>query len=100
MLKLILADNQAIFRAGAAKVLAVEDEVRVMAQAQSAEQMMMALEKFRPHVLIFAAALQADLKDVTTQAGRSKTRLVVIAENGEQPARYLSSGVNGMVYRN
>jgi len=43
MLKIILADNQAIFRAGAAKVLAVEDEVRVMAQANTAEQMMMAM---------------------------------------------------------
>lgn len=100
MLKIILADNQAIFRAGAAKVLAVEDEVRVMAQAQSAEQMMMALEKFRPHVLIFAAALQPDIKAVAAQAARSKTRLVVIAENGEQPARYLSAGMQGMVYRN
>ena len=38
MLKLILADNQAIFRAGIAKVLAVEDEMRIVAQAQTAEQ--------------------------------------------------------------
>ncbi len=35
MLKLILADNQAIFRAGIAKVLAVEDEMRIVAQAQT-----------------------------------------------------------------
>jgi len=40
MLKLILADNQAIFRAGIAKVLAVEDEMRIVAQAQTAEQKM------------------------------------------------------------
>ena len=38
MLKLILADNQAIFRAGIAKVLAVEDEMRIVAQAQTPEQ--------------------------------------------------------------
>ena len=47
MLKLILADNQAIFRAGIAKVLAVEDEMRIVAQAQTQEQMFMALDKFR-----------------------------------------------------
>jgi len=35
MLKLILADNQASFRAGIAKVLAVEDEMRIVAQAQT-----------------------------------------------------------------
>ena len=100
MLKVILADNQAIFRAGAAKVLAVEDEVRIMAQAQTCEQMMMALEKFRPHVLVFSAALQPDMRTIVAQAGKSKTRLVVVAENGEQPARHLSSGVQGVIYRN
>src|SRR2546426_9401417 len=54
MLKLILADNQAIFRAGIAKVLAVEDEMRIVAQAQTQEQMFMALDKFRAAVLIVA----------------------------------------------
>ena len=54
MLKLILADNQAIFRAGIAKVLAVEDEMRIVAQAQTSEQMFMALDKFRAAVLIIA----------------------------------------------
>ena len=54
MLKLILADNQAIFRAGIAKVLAVEDEMRIVAQAQTPEQMFMALDKFRAAVLIVA----------------------------------------------
>ncbi len=56
MLKLILADNQAIFRAGIAKVLAVEDEMRIVAQAQTQEQMFMALDKFRAAVLIVAVS--------------------------------------------
>ena len=46
MLKIILADNQAIFRTGAAKVLAVEDDLRIVAQAENTEKMMMA--SFRP----------------------------------------------------
>ncbi len=41
MLKIILADNQAIFRTGAAKVLAVEDDVRIVAQAENEEKMNM-----------------------------------------------------------
>ena len=56
MLKIILADNQAIFRAGIAKVLAVEDDVRIVAQSQSVEQMMLALEKFRASILVFASS--------------------------------------------
>ena len=55
MLKLILGDNQAIFRAGIAKVLAVEDDMRIVAQAQAPEQMIMALDKFRASVLVCSA---------------------------------------------
>ena len=60
MLKLILADNQAIFRAGIAKVLAVEDEMRIVAQAQTQEQMFMALDKFRAAVLIVAGGFHSE----------------------------------------
>ncbi|MBZ5648536.1 MAG: response regulator transcription factor [Acidobacteriia bacterium] len=100
MLKLILADNQAIFRAGAAKVLAVEDDIRIIAQAQSGEQMMMALEKFRANALLFSAALHPDLRAIVQVGQRSKTRLVVVAESGDDVAAYLNAGVHGVVYRN
>ena len=68
MLKLILADNQAIFRAGIAKVLAVEDEMRIVAQAQTGEQMFMALDKFRAAVLIVAGGFHNDLNAVLQAA--------------------------------
>ena len=100
MLKLILADNQAIFRAGAAKVLAVEDEIRVVAQTQNYEQTLMALEKFRASILIFATALHPALRDVIGAAGQQDTKLVLVAENGESPSRYLTRGVHGVVFRN
>jgi len=95
-----LADNQAIFRAGAAKVLAVEDDIRIIAQAQSGEQMMMALEKFRANLLLFSAALHPDLRAIVQIGQRSKTRLVVVAESGDDVAAYLNSGIHGVLYRN
>ena len=100
MLKILLADNQAIFRAGIAKVLAVEDDLRVVAQAQSIEQMMMALDKFRAAVMIFSASFVPDLAALVQAATRCKTGLIVVAENGENSARYLNAGVRGVVYRN
>jgi DNA-binding NarL/FixJ family response regulator len=99
MIKLILADSQAIFRAGAAKVLAVEDDVRVVAQAQTVEQMMMALEKFRATVLILSTALQPDLAPVVQLAAKVKTRLVVVAENNADPANFQKLGVQGVLFR-
>ena len=99
MIKLILADSQAIFRAGAAKVLAVEDDVRVVAQAQTVEQMMMALEKFRATVLILSTALQPDLAPVVQLAAKVKTRMVVVAENNADPANFQKLGVQGVLFR-
>ena len=100
MLKLILADNQAIFRAGAAKVLAVEDEIRVVAQTQNYEQTLMALDKFRASILIFATALHPQLRDVIGATGQQNTKLVLVAENGESPSRYVTRGIHGVVFRN
>ena len=74
MLKLILADNQAIFRPGIAKVLAVEDEMRIVAQAQTPEQMFMALDKFRAAVLVVAAGFHNDFAAIMQGANRAKTR--------------------------
>ena len=72
MLKLILADNQAIFRAGIAKVLAVEDEMRIVAQAQTPEQMFMALDKFRAAVLVAAAGFHNDFAAIVqAEIGRA-----------------------------
>ena len=100
MLKLILADNQAIFRAGIAKVLAVEDEMRIVAQAQTAEQMFMALDKFRAAVLVVAGGIHNDLNSVVQGANRNKTRVVILADTGESAQRYMANGAHGVVYRN
>jgi DNA-binding NarL/FixJ family response regulator len=100
MLKLILADNQAIFRAGIAKVLAVEDEMRIVAQAQTPEQMFMAIEKFRAAVLIVAGGFNSDFASVVAAAQRAKTRVVVLADTGESASKYITGGANGVIYRN
>jgi DNA-binding NarL/FixJ family response regulator len=99
MLKIILADNQAIFRAGIAKVLAVEDDVRIVAQAQTVEQAMMAIEKFRGSVMIYASSFLPDTLQLVTLARESGIQLVVIAENTDTPERYLSAGVLGLIFR-
>ncbi|MGO9124932.1 MAG: LuxR C-terminal-related transcriptional regulator [Terriglobales bacterium] len=100
MLKLILADNQAIFRAGIAKVLAVEDEMRIVAQAQTSEQMFMALDKFRAAVLVVAGGFHGDFNAVLQASNKVKTRVVVLADTGESAQRYMSNGAHGVVYRN
>ena len=99
MLKIILADNQAIFRAGAAKVLAVEDDLRIVAQAQSVEQMTVALEKFRAAVLLIAAGFVPDLASVIQSATKLKTRVVAVADSDADPRTYMQMGAAGVVFR-
>ena len=100
MLKMVLADKQAIFRAGIAKVLGVEDEIRIVAQVQTTDQIPMSLEKFRPNVLAFAANLAPNLKELISSAAHTKTRLIILAETGENGHAYVNAGVHGVVYRN
>lgn len=100
MLKMVLADKQAIFRAGIAKVLGVEDEIRIVAQVQASDQLLPAIEKFHPNVLSFATNLVADLPLLVKTATEAGTRLIALAETGDNAGTYLSSGVHAVVFRN
>src|SRR3989442_6605855 len=99
MLKLILADNQAIFRAGIAKVLAVEDEMRIVAQAQTQEQMFMALDKFRAAVLIVAGGVHFDFYFVLPASTKAQKRVVVLAGTRESAHHYIGARAKGGVCR-
>jgi DNA-binding NarL/FixJ family response regulator len=100
MIKIILADSKAVFRAGIAKVLAVDDDMRIVAQTQTPEQMFMALDKFRGAVLVVASGFQSDFNAIVQAATKNKTRIIVLADIGESAQRYMSSGAHGVIYRN
>jgi DNA-binding NarL/FixJ family response regulator len=100
MVKIILADNQAIFRAGAAKVLAVEDDFRVVAQADTKEKLFSALNSFRGSVLIFSGKLPIDIETLASAAKKQKTKLVAVADSEDPVTELVQAGVNGVIYRN
>ncbi len=58
--RVIVADTQAIFRAGLRKVFALEDDIRVVGQAETMAQTQSAAAKFTADVLIFEAALTSE----------------------------------------
>ena len=57
MNKIILADSQAIFRAGTAKVLAMDEDVRIIAQCTDLDRMNHAITTFPGSIVLFAASL-------------------------------------------
>ena len=60
MNKIILADSQAIFRAGTAKVLAMDEDLRIIAQCTDLERMYHAITTFPGSIVLFAASLRPD----------------------------------------
>jgi len=100
MLKIILADSQAIFRAGAAKVLAVEDDFRIVAQCENTERMLTSVESFRANVLIFSTALHVDIRKLVEITKATKTNLVIVIESSDNSAQYIQLGIGGVVFRN
>ena len=59
-IRVIVADSQAIFRAGLRKIFALEDDVRVVGQAETLPQTLTAAKKFTADVLLFEAAIAAN----------------------------------------
>ncbi len=100
MHKIILADNQAIFRAGTAKVLAMEDDFRIIAQCPDIDRLFHALDTFRGATLLVASAMKPDLTRLADHIRNAGSRCVVIAENSEFAQPFLTAGVQGVVFRN
>ena len=100
MNKLILADNQAIFRAGTAKILAMEDDFRIIAQCSEPERLYPALDTFRGAILLFASTMKLDPQNLVPRVLGAGSRSIVIAENGESVQSWFRAGVNGAAHRN
>lgn len=99
MKKIILADNQSIFRAGVAKTLAVQDDIRIVAQCADNERLAHSVRTFRSSIVVFASSMQPDLPQLIQSARTAGSKLIVIAENTESLHTYAGHGFDGVVFR-
>ena len=99
MNKIILADNQAIFRAGTAKILAMEDDFRIIAQCSEPDRLFPAMETFRGATIIFASALKLSVPHVIDRAKINGSHCLLVAEIGESVQAYFDAGVDGVMHR-
>ncbi len=85
-IRVIVADTQAIFRAGLRKIFAVEDDVRVVGQAETLSQAFTAAQKFATDVMLFEAALSPNPVDSVSDLLRQNPglRLVVVTAEPEE----------------
>jgi DNA-binding NarL/FixJ family response regulator len=99
MNKIILADSQAIFRAGTAKVLAMDEDLRIIAQCTDLERLLHAITTFPNSIVLFAASLRPDLTRLRMLLEAAGSRGIVIAENNEAVDIYQQMGIRGVVFR-
>ena len=99
MNRIILADNQAIFRAGAARVLALEDDMRIVAQCEDSARVLNALDAHHGAVLIFSFSMQLDVAATVARARAAGTRTILIAENGAEIADDVLRLLDGLLFR-
>jgi two-component system nitrate/nitrite response regulator NarL len=101
--RVIVADTQAIFRAGLRKIFALEDDIRVVGQAETLAQTQSAVTKFSADILIFESALAPNPVEAVSELMRqnSKLRVVVVTPGPDEELtlELFRRGAHGIVSR-
>src|ERR1700687_5540243 len=77
-IRVIVADSQAIFRAGLRKIFALEDDIRVVGQAETFAQTVSAVKKFSADVLLLESAMAASPAEAVADLLRQAPQLRVV----------------------
>jgi DNA-binding NarL/FixJ family response regulator len=102
-IRVILADTQAIFRAGLRKIFALEDDIRVVGQAETLPQTQSAITKFSADVLIFESALAPNPVEVVAELLRLAPQLKIVvvtpASDEQLTLELFRRGAHGILSR-
>ncbi|HEX4155253.1 MAG TPA: response regulator transcription factor [Acidobacteriaceae bacterium] len=102
-IRIILADSQAIYRVGMRKVFALEDDIRVVAQAETLENLYAALQRFPTDVVVLEGQLIAGTVDAIPQLVKRAPDAKVIVQVSESDegntVELYRRGVRGVVPR-
>lgn len=102
-IRLILADSQAIYRVGMRKIFALEDDVRVVAQAETLPNLHAALQRFPADIVVIEGQLLTNTVDAIPELVRRapQTKIIVqMADTDENKTVELyRRGVRGVVPR-
>ncbi|HEY0566426.1 MAG TPA: response regulator transcription factor [Terriglobales bacterium] len=103
VIKIILADTQAIYRVGTKKIFALEDDIRVVAQAETLGQVLAAAQKYPADVILFESAVSSNpaeaVSEVLRKAPGAKIIVLVAEADEEDTLEFFRRGVKGIITR-
>jgi len=101
--RIILADSQAIYRVGIRKVLALEDDMRVVAQADSLENLYAAIERYPSDIVLLEGGLLTGssnaIPEILRVAPDVKLIVQAMAADENQTVELYRRGVRGIISR-
>jgi DNA-binding NarL/FixJ family response regulator len=98
----VVADDHPIFRDGLCKLLALEDDLEVVAEASDGRQVLDVLQKYEPDILLLDLKMP-DLDGLATlqclKDAKNKTRVIVLtaSEEKDEFVRAMKLGTSGVV---
>jgi DNA-binding NarL/FixJ family response regulator len=103
-IRILLADREEVFRVGVRQLFALEDDLRVVAQAATSEQAVSLAERFQPHVLMVQGEIAVEppgnfMEQIRLVSPRSKLIIIASAWKGELASRYMEAGAAGVISR-
>ena len=102
-IRIILADSQAIYRVGIRKIFALEDDLRVVAQADTLDNLRSAIERYPTDVVLLEGALLAGtanvLPDLLRIAPEAKLIVQAVAADENHTVELYRRGVRGIISR-
>jgi len=102
-IRVLIADREGIFRFGLKQLFAVEDDLRVVAQADSASQIMELTKSLRPNLYFIQAEIITEasgslLADIHRESPKCKIVVTSSTVPGEEEGmRFLQLGASGII---
>jgi DNA-binding NarL/FixJ family response regulator len=102
-IRVIVADSEPIFRVGVRKIVALEDDIRIVAQVESAANALTAVSRFQADLILFECGLSPSPREMVSSmlavAPGLKIVLVMIQPTEEDTVEFLRRGVRGILTR-
>lgn len=98
-MQIILADNQAIYRTGIARILMTEPAIRVVAQCDDLQRLQEVVVNLRRSVVVFPSSITGDLHLLVDGIQRAGSRSVMILEQNALLDESVAKRLEGVVLR-